>query len=114
SGEDIIATNVQLVAGNSIGILGNTIETDANFLAVVATNGSVYLFETDAVEVGTVNAIDLTRVTITNGTTALNGTQRLGVQADANIQIEVDTQDLVISQQIISNTAGDIVLLASD
>src|SRR5690606_37251628 len=51
---------------------------------------------------------------ITNGTTALNGTQRLGVQADANIEIEVDTQDLVISQQIISNTAGDIVLLASD
>ncbi len=110
---DVLALNAQLLAVNSIGEIAGTnngpLETTVTVVAADATNGNVYLFETDALEIGSVAAIDVERVNIDSTTSTQAGAQLDGVQAELEIDIEAD--DMVISQQVHSSN-GNILLRA--
>ncbi len=112
---DVIATTAQLIAGASIGEATATnngpIETTVATLAASAGTGNVYLFETDALEIGTVAAIDVERVFIDSTTATQAGAQLDGIQAALEIDVEADS--LLITQEIRS-TGGNILLRARD
>ncbi|MDF1822646.1 MAG: LysM peptidoglycan-binding domain-containing protein, partial [Alcanivoracaceae bacterium] len=110
---DVIATNAQLVAGNSIGEISGTnngpVETTVGVLAAEATAGNVYLFESDDLEIGSVAAIDVLRVGIDSSAINQPGSQLDGILAQLEIDVEAD--DLLITQEVRS-VAGNILLTA--
>ena len=115
---DVIATDAQFRAGNSIGEISGTnngpVETTVTVVAAEATAGNVYLFETDNLEIGTVAAIDIDRVNIDSTTTNSSLSANAGSQLDgilAQLEIDVEANDLLITQEVRS-VAGNILLTA--
>ncbi|MEX2430835.1 MAG: hypothetical protein WD645_02815, partial [Dehalococcoidia bacterium] len=129
---------LRLEAGGDIGAAGNPLDIEVDVLSALA-GGNLYLFETDALTVGTVTPVPVSRVNLDSTTTAieeptdltgLEGTAgvvkletiagALGidgpVEAGADILLAVGGagSDLTINAQVTSTGAGHLTLLAQN
>ncbi|MDX9868720.1 MAG: hypothetical protein RBT78_12440 [Kiritimatiellia bacterium] len=110
--KDVEALTAQLVAGGSVGGPGAAaIDTAVGTLAARASGGSVYVSEADALDLGTVAAIDVNRIGLDSTTTLQPGVELGGARARNHVKVEngVDAAgDLTVSRRV---AAGDDVLL---
>ncbi len=116
SATDITAINLQLVANGSIGEADGTnngpLDVDVDTLAALATNGNLYLSETDGLELVTVADFNINRVEI-DGVAAVTAVGALSnVQAASNLKIEVLANDLTVTDTVTA-TAADLLLDAA-
>ncbi len=87
---NIISTELLLDADADIGAAGNPLDIEAGTLAARSKEGSVWLFETDALTLGTVNGVS-------------------GIFAAQNAKLETLNGALTVDQAV-SATSGDILL----
>ncbi|MGB1221273.1 MAG: beta strand repeat-containing protein, partial [Alcanivoracaceae bacterium] len=115
SAVDVIATNdAQLIAGNAIGEPVSTnnglVETSVGVLAAEASNGGVFIDETDAVEIGSVAGFTVQRVIIDSTLSAQTSALLEGVLASAEVVVRANT-NLTVSNAVEA-TAGNLLLRA--
>ena len=82
-----------LVANGDIGAAGDPLDITVNTVAADSANGSVYLYETDALTIGTV------------------GTQS-GITAGLNAKVETIAGTLMVDQQVDASM-GNVLLAAN-
>ena len=90
---NIIAENLLLDAVGDIGAAGNPLDISVDTLAARSENGSVWLYETDALTVGTVNGVS-------------------GIAAAQHIKLETIDGMLTV-REVVTSTGGDILLAAN-
>jgi len=89
---NIIADNLLLDAVGDIGGDGAPLDIEAGTLAARSSDGNVWLYETDALTIGTVNGV-------------------AGVSAAANAKVETLEGSITVAQAVTA-TGGDILLAA--
>ena len=111
---DVIATSAQLVAGNAVGEPQATnnglLETTVGTLAASAANGGVFIDESDALDIGSVAAIDVQRVNINGTPTTQSGSALAGILASDDVVVRANTDLNVLNA--VEATAGNLLLRA--
>jgi hypothetical protein len=113
---DIAASSLKLTAGNSIGAGGNHLELSVATLSAVASSGGLYLTETDAVTLGTVQGQSgLTSggnlVLVSGGALTADTSVNSGTNGGGNVLLDA-TGDLDLNAGVTA-TGGHISLLAT-
>jgi filamentous hemagglutinin family protein len=90
---NILAENLLLDAAGNIGSGGNPLDLTVGTLAARSANGSIWLYETDALTIGTVNGV-------------------AGIVAAADVKVETAGGSLTVDQAV-GATSGDILLAAN-
>lgn len=91
---NIVADQLKMTADDDIGVAGNPLDTTVKTLAANSANGSVYVYETDALTIGTVDGMD-------------------GVNAATHAKVETINGTLTVDQAVTA-TAGDVLLAAKN
>ncbi|MGI6497183.1 MAG: hypothetical protein ACOX5G_14130 [Kiritimatiellia bacterium] len=91
---NIAAGQLKLTAKGDIGAAGNPLDITVDTLAAQSANGSIYLYETDALTIGTVDGLS-------------------GVTADNHAKVETIDGTLTVDQAVKA-TKGDVLLAAND
>jgi len=107
---NIIASAARLQAGQDIGAAGNPLDTHVGTLAAASTVGSTYIYEDDALEIGTVGPVSVTRTHLDSTTTPVTDAALSGVTAGGHAKVETITGTLTVDQPV---QAGMDVLLAA-
>ncbi|WP_229146672.1 LysM peptidoglycan-binding domain-containing protein [Alcanivorax sp. 1008] len=110
---DVVATTTQLRAGASIGEAAGTnngpLETTVTTLAATAGTGNIYISETDALEIGSVAAIDVNSVGLNAGVTLNPGALLEGALAAQNLKVEAVAGGITVSNAVDATNA-DLLL----
>ena len=89
---NIVADQLKMTADDDIGVAGNPLDTTVKTLAANSANGSVYVYETDALTIGTVDGLN-------------------GVTAATHAKVETINGTMTVDQAVTA-TAGDVLLAA--
>jgi len=90
---NVVADQLGMTAQGDIGAAGNPLDLTVKTVAASSANGSVYLYETDMLTVGTVGTVS-------------------GVTAGQNAKVETINGTLTVGQTVTA-TAGDLLLAAN-
>ena len=109
-GPFLVFLGASLAAGGSIGVSDNPLDTAVGTLAATS-GGSAYIYESDALTLGTVAPVVVNRVALDSTTTNVQNTQVAGVVAGAHAKVETIAGSLLVTNAV---TAGHDVLLAAN
>ena len=116
---DLVGGSLRIVAGVSVGSAGNHLDTAVSKVAVVAAqtvSGGVFLTDNDALELGSVAAVNYSRA-LANGTAntlvdaAIEGL--LTSAGDAHAVVETIDGPLTVSSRVLVAGAGNVRLAAA-
>ena len=107
---NIVSLAARLQAGGGIGEIGNPLDTTVVTVAAQAVS-SIYLYETDALQIGTVGPITVTRVHLDSTAQPVNVAALNGVTS-ATLHAKVETIDgtLTVNNPVLAS--GNIHLAA--
>ncbi|MHC5112547.1 MAG: beta strand repeat-containing protein, partial [Planctomycetota bacterium] len=110
---NLIGNDLRLDAQGSIGEVDDPVDTEVATMAAVAETGSIYLYETDALTIGTVNSVTVNRVALESTVADIVDTADLsGSTAEVNAKTETIDGTLVVDDPVLAIT-GDAQLAAN-
>jgi hypothetical protein len=98
---NLTANNLVLRAGDDIGTAGNALDTTVNTLAAIA-GSDLYIYESDALTIGSISAFDVNRVSLNSTTTPITTTALSGITATGGDVHMRSTGDLTVLKSISS------------
>ncbi|MEX0331567.1 MAG: filamentous hemagglutinin N-terminal domain-containing protein [Puniceicoccaceae bacterium] len=108
---NLIAANVRLQAAGDIGSAGNPVDSTAGVVAA-SSGGSTYLYESDALTVGTVAAVSVNRVELASTTSTVTDIAASGITGGTNAKVETVSGSMTVDDTVTA-TAGDALLAAN-
>ena len=110
---NLVGSGARLTAGSDIGEAGDPIDTSVDTLAASAGSGSAYVYETDALTIGTVAPVAVNRVALESSTAEVTDADSLsGVTAAINAKVETAGGTLTVDDAVEA-TSGDVLLAAN-
>jgi hypothetical protein len=103
---NIFASNLVLRAGDDIGTVGNAVDTTVNTLTAIA-GSDLYVYESDALTIGSISAFDANRVNLNSTTTPITTAALAGVTATAgHAKIETVNGSITVNSAVAAGLNG--------
>jgi hypothetical protein len=110
---NLIGSDLRLDSAGDIGEAGNPLDTSVDTVAAAAGTGTAYVYENDAVTIGTVAPVSVSRVALESTSADVTDAADLsGVTAGANAKVETIAGTLTVDDAVEAS-GGDVLLAAN-